>query len=107
MEKKSELYFDHQWLVNTVGSFQKHLRKEKGYELVLFAGVDEIVVPDPNVYAGGLTQYLNEFKGEGASVTAYEVVHDPDTEPKKSMTTSLFSSSGGTSCGTNSTTKPF
>lgn len=59
MEKKSELYFDHQSLVNTVGSFQKHLRKEKGYELVLFAGVDEIVVPDPNVYAGGLTQYLS------------------------------------------------
>jgi len=82
MEKKSELYFDHHWLVNTVGSFQKHLLEEKGYELVLFAEVDEIVVPDPNVYAGGLTQYLNEFKGGGASVTAYEVVHDPDTEPK-------------------------
>jgi reversibly glycosylated polypeptide/UDP-arabinopyranose mutase len=81
VEKKSDFYYDHQWLANTVASFQKHLLDEAGYELVLFAEIDEIIVPDPNLYAGGLAQYLNEFKGQGARVTAFEVVHDPETEP--------------------------
>lgn len=81
VERSSDSYFDHQWLVNAIQNFQKHLLEEKGYKLVLFAEVDELVVPDPHVFPGGLAQYLNEFGGKGARVTAFEVLHDYENEP--------------------------
>ncbi len=49
------------------------------YSCVVYTDVDEIIVPKPNVYPGGLKQYLNMFidKGEAmlyVRVKAYELV---------------------------------
>jgi hypothetical protein len=49
------------------------------YECVVYTDVDEIIAPNPSVYPGGLTQYLDTFIDRGhkmkyVRVKAYELV---------------------------------
>jgi hypothetical protein len=51
-----EASFDHEWLRDTVQSFQRFLLQS--YENVLFTEIDEFVVADPLSYPQGLKQYI-------------------------------------------------
>jgi Glycosyl transferase family 2 len=66
------------WLVGTVEDFQAFLLRS--YDAVLFAEVDELIVPDPRSYRG-LGDYIDRLEGPAACCTGYNVVHDPDEEP--------------------------
>lgn len=77
-----EDYFDHNFLVNTVQNKQAELLKK--YKAVLFAEVDEMVVPDPAVYPGGLTEYLLKFLESPqklAKLVGAEIWHNATYEP--------------------------
>jgi hypothetical protein len=78
--------FNHTWLRETVQAFQRFLLQS--YDTVLFAEVDEIVVPvDGKMRPYGLDRYLEDFAAvparerEIARCTGYEVVHDYTCEP--------------------------
>jgi Glycosyl transferase family 2 len=60
--------FDHMWLKGTVEDFQSFLLRS--YSAVLFAEIDEFVVPDPSRYEG--------LGAPAARCTGYSVVHYPD-----------------------------
>jgi hypothetical protein len=69
--------FDHEWLRDTVQSFQAFLLGS--YECVLFAEVDEIVSPAPERVPGGLGELVRAFAAGDTEVlrcTGYEIVHD-------------------------------
>jgi len=69
--------FDHEWLRDTVKSFQAFLLRS--YELVLFVEVDEIVAPEPKRYPEGLSEFIEHFGASDKSLsrcTGYEIVHD-------------------------------
>lgn len=69
--------FDHMWLKGTVEDFQAFLLRS--YSAVLFAEVDEIVVPDPGLYPD-LGAYIESTEGPAACCTGYNVVHQNDEE---------------------------
>jgi hypothetical protein len=66
--------FDQMWIKGTVQDFQAFLLRS--YETVLYAEVDEFVVPDPSRHAD-LGSYIDEFEGAAATCTGYNVVHYP------------------------------
>lgn len=70
--------FDHDWLVQRVAEWQARLLSE--YEKVLFAEVDEFVVPDPKCRLE-LDEYIGKFKGEVARVTGYNVLQTGGEPP--------------------------
>ena len=70
--------FDHDWLRKTVTLFQAILLQS--YNTVLFAEVDEFVIPDPDRY-GSLKDYIAKTPGPVARCTGYDVVHVPAEEP--------------------------
>jgi len=63
--------FDHAWLVGTVKEFQRFLFS-LGYEYVLFAEVDEIVLAEPAIYRG-LDEYIALLKRPVVRCTGYEM----------------------------------
>ena len=68
--------FNHHWLRDVVERFQSFLLES--YELVLFAEVDEIVAPDPQVWPQGLGQFLDNkpmTKSGYIRCTGYDIVH--------------------------------
>jgi hypothetical protein len=73
--------FNHQWLVETVQSFQAFLLSS--YEVVLFAEADEIVAADPELCPSGLTEIFESACADGTPFvrcTGYDIVHDRDNE---------------------------
>jgi hypothetical protein len=67
--------FDHHWLKSIVERFQSFLLCS--YRSVLFAEVDEFVVPDPTRYES-LGGYIDGMEGSAACCTGYNVVQYPD-----------------------------
>jgi Glycosyl transferase family 2 len=72
-----DVSFDHTWLVGVVEDFQSFLLRS--YDAVLFAEVDEFVVPDPERYAG-VADYVARLDELVARCSGYNVVHYPDDE---------------------------
>ena len=75
--------YDHDWMLDTVTRFHEFLLQS--YKLVVFAEVDEFLVPDPTLYPRGLYQYLTDqikLVDTGANVAVramgYDVLHMPD-----------------------------
>ncbi|CAF3325164.1 unnamed protein product [Rotaria sp. Silwood1] len=67
----SEKYFDHYWLVETIQNKLRDLLKS-GYKYVLFAEIDEIIIPDPAKYPLGLIDYINRTNISVVRVKAYD-----------------------------------
>lgn len=74
-----EAEFDHDWLRSTVESFQAFLLRS--YDTVVFTEVDELLVPDPRRYPGGLADYLTHLDRPAARATGFNLVHQPDEPP--------------------------
>jgi Glycosyl transferase family 2 len=73
-----DVSFDHTWLTGVVEDFQAFLLRS--YDAVLFAEVDEFVIPDPERYAG-LGEYMARLDALAACCSGYNVVHYPDEPP--------------------------
>ena len=67
--------FDQMWLTGTVENFQSFLLRS--YAAVLYAEVDEFVVPDASRYPD-LGAYIDQLREPAATCTGYNVVHHPD-----------------------------
>ena len=76
----SDKYFDHFWLLKTIQNTTQYLL-DIGYKYVLFTEIDEIVVPDPDKYPLGLSEYINRFRGQAARTYGFNLFHDSDKEP--------------------------
>jgi Glycosyl transferase family 2 len=76
-----ELAFDHRWLRGTVEAFQAFLLRS--YETVLFAEVDEFLIPDPHHYRG-LADYVERLARPAARSLGFNVVHQPGEPPLRS-----------------------
>jgi reversibly glycosylated polypeptide/UDP-arabinopyranose mutase len=81
----SEKYFDHHWLVNIVQTKTQDLLTS-GYKYVLFAEIDEIVMPDLLKYPLGLIDYINKSKQIAVRVQAYDIRHNVTIEAKLNLT---------------------
>ena len=53
----SEYYCSHKWILKTVHTVVESLLSI-GYDYVLFAEVDEFIIPSPTLYPGGLQEYI-------------------------------------------------
>jgi hypothetical protein len=76
----NDFSFDHDWLKSTVEKQQIELLK--GYRKVLFAEIDEFIVPDPDLY-DGLEDYINRFNSDSVRVSGYNVIQvegEPDID---------------------------
>lgn len=69
-------YNNHDWLLSVVMAFQRFLLNS--YDKVLFAEVDEFLVPRE----GALSGYIDGFEGELVRATGYEVVQRVGEEPR-------------------------
>jgi hypothetical protein len=69
--------FDHEWLRSTVAAFQRFLLQS--YEVVLFAEVDELVLPDPARFPD-LASYVAQWHGPAARCTGFNVTQEPGEE---------------------------
>lgn len=67
--------FDQMWLQGTVANFQSFLLRS--YAAVLYAEVDEFVLPDPARYPD-LGAYIDDLREPAVTCTGYNVVHHPD-----------------------------
>lgn len=67
----NDLAFDHHWLLAQVKEMQRTLLG-LGYQFVLFAEVDEMIVADPAMYSG-LDEYITLFKGITVKCLGYEM----------------------------------
>jgi hypothetical protein len=93
------LYLPHYFINRQVELHQQRLFRF-GYRCVLFAEVDELVIPDPNNYPNGLREY---FKAAGTRpesvlsrqgfvcVNAYQLAHLPSMERAIDLTKPLLS----------------
>lgn len=68
----NELSFSHEWLRDTVSSFQRFLLQS--YDQVLFAEADEIVAAAPGVHPEGLKQYMARNPKMICRCTGFEIV---------------------------------
>eukprot|EP00277_Geminigera_cryophila_P006415 CAMPEP_0179429706 /NCGR_PEP_ID=MMETSP0799-20121207/15003_1 /TAXON_ID=46947 /ORGANISM="Geminigera cryophila, Strain CCMP2564" /LENGTH=327 /DNA_ID=CAMNT_0021205719 /DNA_START=198 /DNA_END=1181 /DNA_ORIENTATION=+ len=77
-------YFDHDWLIHQVTRFAGALLKQ-GYQRILFGDVDELVVPNPSKYKGGLLEYVSKLNNTTniVRVTAFHVIHDTSVDPRE------------------------
>jgi hypothetical protein len=77
------LSFDHCWLRTTVEHFQRYLLQS--YDNIVFAEVDEIITPNPNMYKGNLAHYVMDKLGSGAAdvirPAGFNVEHVKSLEP--------------------------
>lgn len=71
----SQKYVDHYWHVDAVRDQTRHLLN-LGYTSVRFTEIDEIVVPDPNKYPLGLSDYIQRKRRKAVRVHAFDVRHD-------------------------------
>jgi reversibly glycosylated polypeptide/UDP-arabinopyranose mutase len=76
----NEQYLDHMWLVQQIKDFTEILLTKMNYKYVLFAEVDEMVVPDMVKYPGGLLQYSSTASFSDVRCTGYNICHDPGIE---------------------------
>ena len=78
----NDFYFDHSWLIKQVRTFTDILLKQ-GYRRVLFGDVDELVLPHPKKYPGGLLEYVSKLSEaiDVVRVTAYNLVQNTTIEP--------------------------
>eukprot|EP00906_Rhabdomonas_costata_P020644 RCo030061 len=72
-------YFHHYFLLRTVIEFMQALLKR--YACVLFTEVDELVVPNPAFFSGGLRQYVAGFRGPAVRAIGRNLWHNFPTEP--------------------------
>lgn len=70
--------FNHLWLCSVVRMFQRFLLYS--YRSVLFAEVDEFVLPRPSRYRG-LADYIEQNPEPISRCTGFNVVHRPEFEP--------------------------
>lgn len=49
---------------------------DSGYKYVLRADADEFIVADPEIYKGGLREFIDRFDGQFAQCSGYDVVDD-------------------------------
>ena len=76
---ENDLTEDNNWLIEVTCDFQKKLLEK--YESVLFVNVDEIVVPDPEVY-NGIQDYIEKNKHRNmVRCLGFEVLHMLKDEP--------------------------
>jgi hypothetical protein len=84
----NELAFDHQWLVDVISNFQKHLLQE--YESVLFAESDELIYS----LDGDLNLLIDKFLSDPyvnfLSCHSHEVIQDLENEPPLSETDEIL-----------------
>ncbi|CAF3350950.1 unnamed protein product [Rotaria sp. Silwood1] len=85
----SEKYFDHYWLVETIQNKLRDLLKS-GYKYVLFAEIDEIIIPDPAKYPLGLIDYINRTNISVVRVKAYDVRHNATSESTLKLNESIL-----------------
>lgn len=52
-----------------------------GYNYVIFAEVDEFVIPSPSIYPFGLQDYVKKMKHPTMRATGYNLFHDYLTDP--------------------------
>jgi hypothetical protein len=73
-----DLSFDHAWLRTTVETFQRYLLQS--YDCTIFAEVDEILIPNPEIHKQGLKQYvIDKFTDpalETIKCAGFNVEHD-------------------------------
>jgi hypothetical protein len=69
------LSFDHTWLRDTAGSFQRFLLNS--YDTVLFTEADEIIAPDPARYRD-LGDYIERLAAPAACCTGHGVIQAQD-----------------------------
>jgi hypothetical protein len=84
----NELAFDHQWLVNVVQDFQKHLLQE--YESVLFAESDELVYSLDGDLNGLINHFSSDPNIEFLSCHSHEVIQDLENEIPISKTDEIL-----------------
>ncbi|HPI90091.1 MAG TPA: hypothetical protein PK859_12375 [Spirochaetota bacterium] len=79
--------FDHVWFKFTAEMMQATLLQH--YECVIFTDVDEILLPDPNIYKG-LDDYIFRLKNDYVKCKAYELIHFVDKEKAFDSTKSIL-----------------
>jgi hypothetical protein len=84
----NELAFDHQWLVNIIQDFQKHLLQE--YESVLFAESDELVYSLDGRLDLLIDKFLSDPNINFLSCHSHEVIQDLKNEPSLSRTDEIL-----------------
>lgn len=87
--------FDPVWLREVVCEHQAALLRR--YQAVLFAEVDEIVLPDPRQRPGGLRSFIADFLRTDApavSTTGWELHHDFGSEPAADLGRPLLEQRG-------------
>lgn len=67
------------WMINTINSFKDELLKK--YDYVLYTDIDEFVVADPDVWPGGLRQYIDACDKEVVRTRGCEIVQLPGEKP--------------------------
>jgi len=75
IEEKTELFFNHEWLCETVKKHHRRLLKD--YDFVIYAEPDEIIIPvhtDLKTYVEGLKKGIYRMQG-------YEVEPERDQKP--------------------------
>ena len=87
---RHELGFDHRWLADTLGAFQKFLLQS--YRYVLVVEVDECVAPDPRLTPHNLAQFVETLPHQPTVVRTHgwEIVHRLDEEPDAEFTLPLL-----------------
>lgn len=83
-EGVNKLVFDNKWIMpvlarsQLVQKYQDYFIRQ-GYKCVLFSDIDELIVPNPAKYPGGLKEYLQKFIEDDSKkywrVDAYELGH--------------------------------
>lgn len=77
----SEYYCSHKWILETVQTVVDSLLTI-GYDYVLFAEVDEFIIPSPTLYPGGLQEYIKNMKQPTVRATGYNLFHDYVNNPQ-------------------------
>lgn len=70
-EVENEAEFEHMAMVERVGEIIKDLLLD--YDYVLYADVDEFIIPDPEKYKG-LKEYMRTVKGDRVICTGWEIL---------------------------------
>ena len=93
-----KLYGEAAWMPHYFLNRQVELHQQRlfraGYKCVLFTEIDEIVVPDPAVYPGGLREYFKTYlnpeseigKKPAISVYGHHIAHDSKAEAAIDLT---------------------
>ncbi len=76
--------FDDARKVACLSSFQSGLLSH--YDAVICGDCDEIVVPNPNQYPGGIVEYAEKMEGEYATCLGIDVTHIIDAEAPIDLT---------------------